>query len=61
VFTAVMSSKLQTLLSLLIVLAAAVWLLRRAFSKNAKGGCASGECSALSPSVKKLKRKIRAQ
>jgi len=54
-----MSAELQTLLSLLVVALAAVWLLRRTFGKNAKGGCASGECVALSPSVKKLKRKVR--
>jgi len=54
-----MSSQLQTLLSFLIVLVAVAWLLRRMFGKNAKGGCTSGECSALSPSVKKLKRKVR--
>jgi len=54
-----MSAELQTLLSLLVVLVAAVWLLCRAFGKNAKGGCASGECAALSPSIKKLKRKVR--
>jgi len=54
-----MSLELQTLLSLLVVALAAVWLLRCMFGKNAKGGCASGECAALSPSVKKLKRKVR--
>jgi len=56
-----MSAELQTLFSLLVVVLAAAWLLCRTFGKNAKGGCSSGECSALSPSVKKLKRKVRSR
>jgi len=54
-----MSAKLQTVLSLLVVAVAVLWLLRRTFGENAKGGCASGECSALGPNVKKLKRKVK--
>jgi len=52
------SPELQTLLALLVVAAAAAWLLWRVFSKNG-GGCARGECAALSPDVKALQRRLK--
>ncbi|WP_156469296.1 hypothetical protein [Cephaloticoccus primus] len=53
------SPELQTVLALLVVAAAAAWLLWRVFSKSGGGGCASGECASLSPDVKALQRRLK--
>jgi|UniRef100_UPI00404A130A hypothetical protein len=53
-----MNAEIQTLLSLAVVAIASVWLVRRAFRKKS-GGCASSECGAISPEVKKLQAKLR--
>jgi hypothetical protein len=44
---------------LAIVALAAGWLLWRAFRRDNSGGCGGGECSAVSPEVKKLKAKMK--
>ncbi len=49
----------QGVAALAIVALAAVWLLWRAFRRDGSGGCASGECGAVSPEVKKLKAKLK--
>gem|GEM_PF-749346 len=55
------SPEVQTLLSLLVVAVALGWLLRSFLGKGRGGsGCSSGECASLSPSIKKLKRRLRA-
>ena len=53
-----MTPEIQTILSLLAVGIAAVWLVRRAFRKKA-GGCGGGECGAISPEVKKLQARLK--
>jgi hypothetical protein len=52
-----MTSEIQTLLALLAVGIAAVWLVRRAFRKTATG--CGGDCGAVSPEMKKLQRRLR--
>ncbi|MFZ9682272.1 MAG: hypothetical protein ACO3DQ_03590 [Cephaloticoccus sp.] len=51
-----MTPEIQTLLALLAVGIAAVWLVRRAFRKTT--GC-GGDCGAVSPAMKKLQRRLR--
>ena len=53
-----MNSSLQTLISLGIVLIAAALLLRSWFGKK-KPGCASEGCSAVSPEIKKLQKRLK--
>jgi len=53
-----MTPEIQTLLSLLAVAIAAVWLVRRAFRKKSSG-CGGGECGAISPEVKKLQARLK--
>jgi hypothetical protein len=53
-----MTPEIQSLLALLAVAIAAVWLIRRAFRKKS-GGCGAGECGAISPEVKKLQAHLR--
>ncbi len=52
-----MSSSLQTLIALGLVALAAAFLLRSWLRKKKTPGCGStGECGALSPEVKKLRK-----
>lgn len=53
-----MTPEVQTILSLLAVGIAAIWLVRRVFRKKSTG-CGGGECGAISPDVKKLQAKIK--
>ena len=53
-----MTPEVQSLLALLAVSIAAVWLVRRAFRKKS-GGCGAGECGAVSPDVKKLQAHLK--
>ncbi len=53
-----MSSSLQTLIALGVVLLAAALLLRSWFGKK-KSGCASDGCSAVSPEIKKLQKQLK--
>jgi hypothetical protein len=53
-----MSPELQSLLALLAVGIAAVWLVRRAFRKNAHG-CSGEGCGAISPEVKELQQRLK--
>ena len=54
-----MTSAVQTILSLVVVGIAAVWLVRRAFRKDHTKGCGGGECGAISPEVKKLQARLK--
>jgi ABC-type nickel/cobalt efflux system permease component RcnA len=49
----------QTFAALGIVALAAVWMLWRVFSRSRTRGCGGGDCHAISPEVKKLKKKLR--
>ena len=53
-----MTSEIQSLLALLAVGIAAVWLVRRAFRKGSHG-CSGEACGAISPEVKKLQRRLK--
>lgn len=54
-----MSSSLQTIIALGIVVVAAVLLLRSWFAKRKQPGCGSESCSAVSPEIKKLQSKLK--
>lgn len=55
-----MSSQIQTLIALGLVALAAAFLLRSWLRKKKTPGCGStGECSAISPEVKKLQKLVR--
>jgi hypothetical protein len=54
-----MTPALQTILSLVVVGIAAVWLVRRAFRKDHTKGCGGGECGAVSPEVKRLQARLK--
>jgi hypothetical protein len=54
-----MSSSLQTILALVIVLVTVSLLLYSIFRKKKSSGCASGGCPAVSPEVKKLQEKLK--
>ncbi len=54
-----MSSSLQTILALAIVLVTVGLLLYAVFRKKKTPGCASGGCPAVSPEVKRLQKKLR--
>jgi hypothetical protein len=53
-----MTPEVQSVLALVAVGIAAVWLVRRAFRKKS-GGCGGGDCGAVSPEVKKLQVKLK--
>ena len=54
-----MSSSIQTILALAVVILAAAWLLRGWFGKKKSSGCSSEGCSAVSPEVKKLQARLK--
>ncbi len=54
-----MSSSLQTILALGVVLIAATLLIRSYLKKRKTPGCGSEGCGAISPEVKKLQAKLR--
>lgn len=54
-----MSSSLQTLIALGIVLVTMGLLLFSIFRKKSSSSCAGSGCSAVSPEVKKLQEKLK--
>lgn len=52
-----MSSEFQTIAALVIVAAAATWLVMRAIAKRKHPGCGS-DCTALSPEIKRLQARL---
>jgi hypothetical protein len=52
-----MSSTLQTLIALAVVVIAATFLLRSWFGNQKTPGC-GGNCGAVSPEVKKLQQRL---
>ena len=54
-----MSSSLQTIVALAVVVLAAAWLLYGWLGKKKSSGCASGNCGAVSPEVKKLQAHLK--
>lgn len=54
-----MSSTLQTIIALLIVVVATGLLLRSWFGKKKSSGCGNESCSAVSPEIKKLQAKLK--
>ena len=54
-----MSSSLQTILALGIVVVAVALLIRSYLKKGKHPGCGSEGCGAISPEVKKLQAKLR--
>ena len=53
-----MSPEIQSLLALLAVGIAAVWLVRRTFRKSSHG-CSGEACGALSTEVKQLQQRLK--
>jgi len=53
-----MSSQLQSIVALAIVVLAAAWLARRALAKRRNPGCGD-DCGAVSPEIKRLQAKLR--
>jgi type II secretory pathway pseudopilin PulG len=54
-----LSHSLQTIIALAIVALAAALLLRSWFGKKKSSGCGSGDCSAISPEIRKLQTKLK--
>jgi len=54
-----MSSELQTMLALTLVALAAAWLLRGWFGQRKESSRCEGNCSAVSPEVKKLRARLK--
>ena len=54
-----MTPEIQTVLALAVVAVAALWLVRRALRKDPAKGCGGGECGAVSPEVKKLRKRLK--
>ncbi len=54
-----MSSSLQTIIALVIVVTALALLLRATFQKRKNSSCGSEGCGAISADVKKLKAKLK--
>lgn len=55
-----MSAEVQTIVALLVVAAAATWLVLRALAKRKNPGCGT-ECGAVSPEVKRLQSHLAKQ
>jgi hypothetical protein len=53
-----MDAQLQTVLALLIVAIAAVWLVVRALAKRKQPGCGT-DCGAVSPEIRKLQARLK--
>lgn len=53
-----MSPSIQTGIALIVVLIAALWLLRSAL-KRKQDGCGTGTCSAISPEVKRFQAHLK--
>jgi hypothetical protein len=54
-----MSASLQTIIAIVIVVIAAVLLVRSWFKKGKPPGCGSEGCGAVSPEVKKLQALLK--
>lgn len=55
-----MTPEIQTLLALLVVAIAAIWLVVRAMKKRRQPGCGSGDdCGAISPEIRKLQARLK--
>lgn len=55
-----MSSSLQTLIAVALVVLAGAYLLRSWFGRKKKSGCGSAcDCGAISPEVKKLQSRLK--
>ena len=54
-----MSSTLQTIIALAIVVVATALLLRSWLGKKKSPGCGSESCAAVSPEIKKLQSKLK--
>jgi hypothetical protein len=54
-----MTTGQQSIAALSIVALTACWLIWRALVRRGSGGCASGDCHAISPEVKKLKATLK--
>lgn len=53
-----MSPEVQTILALLIVALASVWLVKRAIAKRKNPGCGT-DCGAVSPELKRLQARLK--
>lgn len=53
-----MTPQLQTILALVIVAVAAIWLVARAVGRRKHPGCGS-ECGAVSPEIRKLQARLK--
>jgi hypothetical protein len=54
-----MSSTLQTIVAIALVVLATAWLLRGWFGKKKSSGCASEGCGAVSPEIRKLQKQLK--
>lgn len=54
-----MTSEIQTIAALLVVAVAATWLVRRALVKRQQPGCGGGDCGAVSPDARALRKKLK--
>ena len=54
-----MSSTLQSIIALVLVLLALAYLVWNFFLKRKPPGCGSAGCDAVSPEIKKLQAKLR--
>jgi hypothetical protein len=54
-----MSTTLQSIIALSVVVVAAGLLLRSWFGKKPSSGCGNASCGAVSPEIKKLQARLR--
>jgi hypothetical protein len=54
-----MTSEIQTIAALLVVAVAATWLVRRALVQRQQPGCGGGDCGAVSPDARALRKKLK--
>jgi hypothetical protein len=54
-----MSSQIQTILALLVVAIAAIWLILRVIAKQRRGGSCGDDCGAISPEIRRLQAKLK--
>ena len=53
-----MTATVQTILALVVVAVALLYLVRRALVKHRNGGCGT-DCGAISPEIRKLQAKLK--
>jgi hypothetical protein len=53
------SSSLQTILALAVVVLAVAWLLRGWLGRKKSSGCGNEGCGAVSPEIKKLQAQLK--